>query len=129
MPRIAGVNLPENKRIEIALTYIYGIGRPLADKILSVSKVDKNKRAKDLTPQEVNLLKDVVEKTYKVEGDLRREIMMNIKRLKDIGSYRGMRHSRRLPTRGQRTKTNSRTVRGNVRKTVGSGRKPPTTPT
>jgi len=125
MPRIAGVNIPENKRIEIALTYIYGIGKNLSKKILDEMKIDINKRASDLTAKEVNDLKDYIEKNYKIEGDLRRQIMINIKRLKDIGSWRGGRHIKGLPVRGQRTKTNTRTVRGNVRKTMGSGRKPP----
>ena len=123
MPRIAGVNIPENKRIAIALTYIYGIGRSLANKILSQAKVDPNLRASKLTTQEVNRLRAIVEKEFKVEGELRQEKMMNIKRLKDIGSYRGSRHQKGLPVRGQRTKTNTRTVRGNVRRTMGSGRK------
>ncbi len=123
MPRIAGVNIPDNKRIEISLTYIYGIGRSLSNKILSQAKIDLNLRANKLTPQQINLLKDIVEKNFKVEGELRRQHMMNIKRLKDIGSYRGVRHIKGLPVRGQRTKTNTRTVRGNVRKTMGSGRK------
>jgi small subunit ribosomal protein S13 len=125
MPRIAGVNIPDQKRIEVALTYIYGIGAPRARQILHAAGVNPDKRTKDLSADELNRLKDIVEKHYRVEGELRREIMMNIKRLKDIGAYRGMRHARRLPVRGQRTRTNSRTVRGNVRKTVGSGRKPP----
>ena len=125
MPRIAGVNIPENKRIEISLTYIYGVGRPLSKKILDELKIDLNKRASELTPKEVNDLKDFIEKAYKIEGDLRRQIMINIKRLKDVGSWRGMRHAKGLPVRGQRTKTNNRTIRGNVRKTMGSGRKPP----
>lgn len=129
MPRIAGVNIPENKRIEIALTYIYGIGRSLSKKVLKQVNVDLNKLAKDLTSQEVNDLKEVIEKSYKIEGDLRRQVMINIKRLKDIGSWRGSRHIKGLPVRGQRTKTNTRTVRGNVRKTIGSGRKPPQSPT
>jgi small subunit ribosomal protein S13 len=129
MPRIAGVNIPENKRIEIALTYIYGIGNSLSKKILEEMKIDPNKKASDLTPKEVNDLKDFIEKKYKIEGDLRRQIMINIKRLKDVGSWRGLRHSKGLPVRGQRTKTNNRTVRGNVRKTMGSGRKPSATPT
>ncbi len=129
MPRIAGVNIPENKRVQVALTYIYGIGRHLSDKILNELKIDINKRAKDLTSKEVNDLKDYIEKNYKIEGDLRRQIMINVKRLKDIGAWRGMRHSRGLPVRGQRTKTNNRTVRGNVRKTMGSGKKPPASPT
>jgi len=129
MPRIAGINIPENKRIEIALTYIYGIGRPLSKKILDELKIDTNKRASALTAEEVNILKDYIEKHYKIEGDLRRQIMVNVKRLKDIGAWRGMRHSKGLPVRGQRTKTNNRTVRGNVRKTTGSGRKTPASPT
>jgi len=129
MPRIAGVNIPENKRIEIALTYIYGIGRPLSNKILKELNIDINKRASELTSQEINSLKEYIEKNYKVEGDLRREVMMNIKRLKDIGCWRGLRHIKGLPVRGQRTKTNNRTVRGNVRKTMGSGRRPPPSPT
>jgi small subunit ribosomal protein S13 len=129
MPRIAGVNIPENKRIEIALTYIYGIGRPLSKRILEEMKIDINKKASALTPKEVNDLKDYIEKNYKIEGDLRRQVMINIKRLKDIGSWRGMRHIKGLPARGQRTKTNNRTIRGNVRKTMGSGRKPSASPT
>ena len=129
MPRIAGVNIPENKRIEIALTYIYGIGRNLSEKILMEMGLDKNKLAKDLSQKEINDLKDYIEKNYKIEGDLRRQIMINVKRLKDVGAWRGMRHSKGLPVRGQRTKTNNRTVRGNVRKTIGSGRKPSATPT
>jgi len=129
MPRIAGVNIPENKRIEIALTYIYGIGRPKSAGILKLAKIDINKRSQDLTPEEVNTLKDIIEKNHKIEGDLRRQIMINIKRLKDVGSFRGLRHIKGLPTRGQRTKTNNRTVRGNVRKTMGSGRKPSASPT
>ena len=129
MPRIAGVNIPENKRIEIALTYIYGIGRNLSKKILDELKIDINKKAMDLSPKEVNDLKEFIEKKYKIEGDLRRQIMINIKRLKDIGTWRGRRHAKGLPVRGQRTKTNNRTIRGNVRKTMGSGRKPAATPT
>ncbi len=129
MPRIAGVTIPENKRIIIAITYIYGVGNSLSKKILDDTKIDPNKKAKDLTAEEVNSLKDSIEKFTKIEGDLRRQTMMNIKRLKDIGTWRGMRHSRKLPVRGQRTKTNTRTVRGNVRKTMGSGRKPSASPT
>jgi len=125
MPRIAGVNIPDNKRIEIALTYIYGIGRSLSKKILNQAKISPDIKANQLTPAQINLLKDLVEKNYKVEGELRRERMMNIKRLKQIGCYRGIRHIKGLPVRGQRTKTNTRTVRGNVRKTMGSGRRPP----
>jgi len=124
MPRIAGVNIPENKKIEISLTYIYGIGRSLSKKILDEIKIDADKKASDLTPKEVNDLKDFIEKKYKIEGDLRRQVMINVKRLKDIGAWRGLRHIKGLPVRGQRTKTNNRTVRGNVRKTMGSGRKP-----
>jgi len=129
MPRIAGVNIPEQKRIEIALTYIYGIGLSSSRKILAQVMVDPNKKTSELTAQELNKIKDVIEKQYKTEGDLRREIIMNIKRLKDIGSRRGIRHIKGLPVRGQKTKVNTRTVRGNVRKTVGSGRKPPPEPT
>ena len=129
MPRIAGVNIPENKRIEISLTYIYGIGRSLSKKILDELKVDINKKASELTQKEVNDLKDYIEKKYKIEGDLRRQVMINVKRLKDVGAWRGLRHIKGLPVRGQRTKTNNRTVRGNVRKTMGSGRKPAAAPT
>lgn len=129
MPRIAGVNIPENKKILIALTYIYGIGLSLSRKILSEAKIPPSLKAKDLNIQELNRLKEIIEKKYKVEGELRREVIMNIKRLKDIGCWRGVRHIKGLPVRGQRTRTNTRTVRGNVRKTVGSGRKPPPEPT
>ncbi len=129
MPRIAGVTIPENKRIAIAITYIHGVGNSLSKKILADTKIDPNKKAKDLTAEEVNALKEGIEKVTKIEGDLRRQVMINIKRLKDIGTWRGMRHAKRLPVRGQRTKTNTRTVRGNVRKTMGSGRKPAASPT
>ena len=125
MPRIAGVNIPENKRIVIALTYIYGIGNALSERILEEMKMDPNKKASELSAKEVNDLKSYIEKTYKIEGDLRRQIMINVKRLTDVGAWRGLRHMKGLPVRGQRTKTNNRTVRGNVRKTMGSGRKPP----
>jgi small subunit ribosomal protein S13 len=121
--RLIGINIPDNKRIEIALTYIYGVGRSLADKILEAARVDLNKRAKDLSPDEINRIKEVIEKNYKIEGELRQLIKSNISRLKDIQAYRGIRHLKRLPVRGQRTKTNSRTIRGNVRKTVGSGKR------
>ena len=124
MPRIAGINIPENKRIEIALTYIYGIGRSLSQKILKQANIDFNTRAGKLNAEEVNRLRDIAEKRYKIEGDLQREIMLNIKLMKDIKCYRGIRHIKNLPVRGQHTKTNTRTVRGNVRKTMGSGRKP-----
>ena len=125
MARIAGINLPPNKRVEIGLTYIFGIGRNTANKILKITDIDPNKRVKDLSEAEVEKMKAIIEKNYKVEGSLRQEIMGNFKRLKDIGCYRGLRHAKHLPVRGQRTKTNSRTVRGNVRRTMGSGRKPP----
>jgi len=123
MARIAGVTLPANKRIDIALTYIYGIGRTTADSIIKSTGVDPAVRVKDLSETDANKLRDAVEKGHKVEGDLRREVLTNIKRLKEIGSYRGLRHTKSLPVRGQRTKTNSRTIRGNVRKTMGSGKR------
>ena len=122
MLRILGVNLPEEKRIEFALTYIKGIGLFSSRKILDEAGIDFNKRAKDITSEEVGKIQKIVESKYKVEGELRRIIMMNIKRLKEIGCYRGTRHSKGLPSRGQRTKTNNRTVRGNIRRTAGSGR-------
>ncbi|MDD5039829.1 MAG: 30S ribosomal protein S13 [Patescibacteria group bacterium] len=121
--RIAGVTLPQNKRIEIALTYIFGIGVSRSRKILSKAQIDHNKKTQDLGETEVNTLREIIERDFKVEGDLRRAVLMNIKRLKEIGAYRGTRHSKNLPARGQRTKTNSRTVRGNVRRTMGSGRR------
>ncbi len=121
--RIAGVNIPNNKRVEIALTYIYGIGRSRSNKILKDLKISPDTRVYDLKDDQVNALRTAIEKGYVVEGDLRREIISNIKRLKEIKCYRGLRHSKSLPVRGQRTKTNSRTVRGNVRRTMGSGRK------
>lgn len=124
MARIAGTLLPTNKRIEVALTYIFGIGRPLAQKILKQTNINFDTRTKNLTEEEVNRLRAVIEKEYRVEGELRREILSNIQRLRGIGSYRGSRHARNLPVRGQRTRTNSRTVRGNVRRTMGSGRRP-----
>ncbi len=129
MPRIAGVNIPDNKRVQVAITYMYGIGRSLSKKILTQTQIDPNKQAKDLTQKEINDLREYIEKNYKIEGDLRRDVMVNVKRLKDIGAWRGLRHAKRLPVRGQRTKTNNRTVRGNVRKTMGSGRKPAASPT
>lgn len=122
MIRIAGINLPDDKRIEIALTYIYGIGRSASEKILENLNIDKNIRAKDITQEQANKLREEIEKKYRVEGELKHEVRGNIKRLKEIGSYRGIRHQKGLPVRGQRTKTNTRTVRGNVRKTMGSGR-------
>jgi len=122
MARIAGVDLPRNKRVEVGLTYIYGIGLPTSQKILAQTRVNPDTRIKDLSEAEVSLLRDVIEKQHKVEGDLRREVSQNIKRLIDIGCYRGMRHRKGLPVRGQRTRTNARTRKG-PRKTVGSGRK------
>lgn len=124
MPRIAGVNIPDNKRIKYALTYLYGIGLSLSQKILKEAKIEPLKMAGDLTEQELDKIRTILEKNYKVEGDLRMEISQNIKRLKGIGTYRGERHSKNLPVRGQRTRTNARTKRGK-RVTVGSGRKPP----
>ncbi len=120
--RIAGINIPNDKRIEIALTYIYGIGRMRANKILETAKIDCNIRVKDMEEEDVNRLREIVEKKFTVEGDLRREIQSNIKRLKEIGCYRGLRHAKHLPVRGQSTKNNSRTVRGNKRMTMGSGK-------
>jgi small subunit ribosomal protein S13 len=130
MPRIAGVNIPDNKQIEVALTYIYGIGRSLSKKILEKAKIEGTRRAFELKPEEIEKLKEIIEGgEYKIEGELKREVMTNIKRLKEIGCWRGLRHIKGLPVRGQRTRTNTRTVRGNVRKTVGTGRKPPPSPT
>lgn len=126
--RIAGIDIPDNKKIEYALPYIFGIGLPSSKKIVKLAGIDANKRAKDLNPAEVNRIRELVEKNYKIEGELRREIMTNIKRLKELQAYRGLRHIRNLPVRGQRTKTNSRTRRGNVRRTMGSGRKAAATP-
>lgn len=121
--RIAGVTIPNDKRVLISLTYIYGIGRTTSTKILAKLKIDENIRVKDLKEEDVNNLRNIIEKEHKTEGDLKREIAGNIKRLKEIGSYRGLRHTKGLPVRGQRTKTNSRSIRGNVKKTTGSGRK------
>jgi small subunit ribosomal protein S13 len=121
--RISGVNIPDNKKIFIALNYLYGVGPALSAKILETAKIDPHKRAKDLAPDEVNRIQSIIEKSYKIEGELRQAVRQNINRLKDIKAYRGLRHLRKLPVRGQRTKTNSRTVRGNVRKTAGSGRR------
>ncbi len=122
--RIAGVTLPNSKRIEVALTYIYGIGRHRSRSILMQTKINPGSKTSELTEQQINELRETIEKQFKVEGELRREVQANIKRLQDVSSYRGIRHQRGLPSRGQRTKTNSRTVRGNVRKTMGSGRRP-----
>jgi small subunit ribosomal protein S13 len=120
--RILGITLPDNKHLEIALTTLYGIGRPRAKYILHKAKVDSTKFPKDLTVEQENEIRKIIE-SFQIEGDLKREVASNIKRLKDIKTYRGSRHARRLPARGQRTKTNSRTIRGNIRKTMGSGRK------
>jgi small subunit ribosomal protein S13 len=122
--RLAGVNLPKPKRLEVALTYVYGIGKTRAEAILAKSKVDGNTRVKDLTQDQEDAIRSVVEKEYKTEGDLRRDVSANIKRLKDIKSFRGNRHARNLPVHGQRTKTNSRTTRGNKRNMATSGKKP-----
>ncbi|PJE75809.1 30S ribosomal protein S13 [Candidatus Uhrbacteria bacterium CG10_big_fil_rev_8_21_14_0_10_48_11] len=123
MARIAGVTIPNEKRIEVALTYIYGIGLSVSKKILSETKINVDTRTKDLLDDQVALLREYIEKKLRVEGDLRREVIGNIMRIKDIGSYRGSRHAKHLPARGQRTKTNTRTVRGNVRRTMGSGKR------
>ena len=120
--RILGITLPENKRMEIALTAVYGIGRPRALYILKTTNVEAGVKPKDLTVDQENAIRKLIE-SFKIEGDLKREVAGNSKRLKDIKAYRGNRHARHLPARGQRTKTNSRTVRGNVRKTMGSGRR------
>jgi len=122
LARIAGVDLPKDKRVEIALSYIYGLGRSASQRILAQTKIDSNTRVKNLTEEEITKLRDVIEKNYKVEGDLRREVALNIKRLIEIGCYRGLRHRKGLPVRGQRTKTNARTRKG-PRRTVGVRRK------
>jgi len=122
MLRIAGVNIPDEKRIVISLTYVYGIGNTMAARVLKELEISDLKRTKDLTEEEKNKIREYVEKKIRVEGELKHVVRSNIKRLKEIGSYRGIRHQKGLPTRGQRTKTNTRTVRGNVRKTMGSGR-------
>lgn len=121
--RIFGVNIPDNKRIETSLTYIYGVGLAVSQRALAAAKVSVDKRAKELTADEVLRIQNFIETHVPVEGELRQLIKRNIGRLKDLQTYRGMRHARRLPVRGQRTKTNSRTVRGNVRKTAGSGKR------
>lgn len=122
MARIAGVDLPREKRVEIGLTYIFGIGRPRANKILDATGINPDIRVKDLTETEVNKLREYIDKSYKVEGDLRREVSLSIKRLIEIGCYRGIRHRKGLPVRGQKTKTNARTRKG-AKKTVGVRRK------
>lgn len=120
--RVAGINIPTEKRIEISLTYIHGIGRSLSNKILKQTQISPNVKVKDLKDEEIRKLREVIEKNYKIEGELRSDVSMNIKRLKEISSYRGERHKKGLPVRGQRTKTNARTKRGR-KMTVGSGRK------
>ncbi len=122
MARIVGVDLPRDKRIEVALTYIYGIGLPTAKKILAATGVNPDTRVRDLTEDEISRLRDEIDRNYKVEGDLRREVALNIKRLMEIGSYRGIRHRKGLPVRGQRTKTNARTRKG-PRRTVANKKK------
>jgi len=120
--RIAGIDIPREKRVEVSLTYIFGIGLPTSQKILAQANVNPDTRVRDLTEEQVNRLRDIIDRRYKVEGDLRREVALNIKRLQEIGSYRGLRHRRNLPVRGQRTKTNARQRRG-PKKTVGVRRK------
>jgi small subunit ribosomal protein S13 len=131
MARVAGVDLPRDKRGEVALTYIYGIGRSSARKILSQARVDLNRRVKDWTDDEITRLRDIIEREYKVEGDLRRDTSVNIKRLMDISSYRGVRHRKGLPVRGQRTHTNARTRKGprrgvGIRRKAGAAKNPTT---
>ncbi len=123
MARIEGVDLPRNKRVEVGLTYIYGIGLPRAQEILAATRVNPDTRVKDLTDAEVAQLRDFIGQKYKVEGDLRREVQLNIKRLIEIGSYRGLRHRRNLPVRGQRTRTNARTRKGPKKTVAGRGRR------
>jgi small subunit ribosomal protein S13 len=122
MARIAGVDIPREKRVEVSLTYIFGIGLPTSQKVLAQANINPDTRVRDLTEEQVNRLREIVDRRYKVEGDLRREVALNIKRLIEIGSYRGLRHRRNLPVRGQRTKTNARQRRG-PKKTVGVRRK------
>ncbi|QGU00803.1 SSU ribosomal protein S13p (S18e) [Candidatus Syntrophocurvum alkaliphilum] len=122
MARIAGVDLPRDKRVEISLTYIFGIGRSSAQKILAEAGINQATRVKDLTEEEVSKLREIIDKTYQVEGDLRREVNMNVKRLMDMGNYRGLRHRRGLPVRGQQTKTNARTRKG-PKRTAGGRKK------
>ena len=122
MARIAGVDIPREKRVEIALTYVYGLGLPTSQRILAQANVNPDTRVRDLTDEQVGRLREIIDRRYKVEGDLRREVALNIKRLQEIGSYRGLRHRRNLPARGQRTKTNARQRRG-PRRTVGVKRK------
>jgi len=123
VPRILGTNIPDNKKVEYSLPYIYGLGLTTSRLVLKSANIPFDKLAKDLTDEEINKVQKIIERSYKTEGELRRDVGQNIKRLKEIGAWRGQRHARRLPIHG-RTKTNSRTTRGNVRKTMGSGRKP-----
>ncbi len=123
MARIAGIDLPKNKRIEIALTYIYGIGRPTAQKVLEMAKIDRDTKSDDLTEIQVNAIRQIIDSHLKVEGDLRSEVSMSIKRLMDLGCYRGLRHRRGLPVRGQRTHTNARTRKGPRRSVMGKRKK------
>ncbi|GBD33899.1 30S ribosomal protein S13 [bacterium HR34] len=129
MVRILGVELDDKKQIWIALTKIYGIGKSRSLEILKKANVEPFLKTSQLTPEQLNKIKEIIEKNYKIEGELKREVLMNIRRLKEIGCWRGLRHIKGLPVRGQRTRTNNRTVRGNKRRTVGSGRKPPPSPT
>ncbi len=122
MARISGIDLPKNKRIEIALTYIYGIGRSLSNKLLAKAGIPVDTKVKDLADIQVNNIKQLIDNEFKVEGDLRREVQMNIKRLIDIGSYRGLRHKKGLPARGQRTKTNARTRKGPRKSTIAAAK-------
>ncbi len=121
--RVSGVNIPDNKKIKVSLTYILGLGSSNVQNILEKAGVDKEKRAKDLKPEEVNKIQKMIDNEYVIEGELRQRRKQDVSRLVNIGSYRGERHSKRLPVHGQRTRTNSRTVRGNVRKTAGSGKR------
>ncbi len=128
MVRIVGVSIPDEKYIDIALTYIYGIGRSLANKILQETKISSSKKTKDLSEEELNRIKKFIDDHFVIEGELRRQVVSNIRRLKGIECWRGIRHLKGLPVRGQKTRKNSRTVRGNIRKTVGSGHKAPPAP-
>lgn len=128
MPRISGVNIPDNKNVFTSLTYIHGIGPSISRRILAELKIDPAKKAKDLTVEEINQLKQLIDDNHKTEGALRQQVTLNVRRLKEIGCWRGERHKKGLPARGQQTRTNSRTVRGNVRRSAGSGRKAPPSP-
>jgi len=123
MARISGIDLPNTKRVEIGLTYIYGVGRKVSNDILLKAKIDKNVRVRDLDDDQVNKIRTIIEKEYQVEGDLRREVSLNIKRLMDLGNYRGLRHRKHMPVRGQRTKTNARTQKGPRRLAVSNKNK------